>query len=422
MMIRRLSTARRRVDSSSGGGVVEVAAKRIIANTERRLFAMFEKHGLADYIGEPISITEHSVQAAVMARERGESSMVQVACLLHDVGHLAGLEAGLPPAMDGCGTEGHEGIGASFLGSLGLPDSVSFLVSQHVAAKRYKCARNPEYYERLSEASKTTLRHQGGPFTEEECVVAEASEWWPHVLRMRAYDEAAKETPPTNISPRAFESELRSVLAESVAQQLEGDELVDGGGSTDVGQHVVSPRVHTPCQSQHQHQYPLSPFASSYVLSAEQLRAWREHGLLIVHGASAPPMSRLSSFSAVATDLASQVLREDAALLEKTFDTRSSQLKTQELLSRALVSVHIAHVQSAVRSAHDADAGPSAPSLLIEAGDLVLFDHSARDAASHAAIGRIPRPAKLTEPIDIPDESDQSMAPSRRRLTFFSKL
>merc|ERR1712185_705501 len=108
------------------------------------------------------------------AREAGENVEAQVAMLLHDIGHLVGLEAGFEPAMDGCGTEDHEGIGAVFAGALGFPDSVSYLIAQHVNAKRYRCARDPAYMERLSDASKTTLRHQGGPFTEAECLEAEA--------------------------------------------------------------------------------------------------------------------------------------------------------------------------------------------------------------------------------------------------------
>lgn len=70
----------------------------------RRIVSLFTDFGSADYIGEPLNITEHSVQAAMVARARGESEEVQIAALFHDVGHLLGLEAGYPPAMDGCGT------------------------------------------------------------------------------------------------------------------------------------------------------------------------------------------------------------------------------------------------------------------------------------------------------------------------------
>ena len=148
-------------------GLVEHIAETSLA----RIFSIYEKHGDADYIGEPVSTTEHSVQAFLVAREACESAEAQVACLLHDIGHLCGFEAGFEPAMDGCGTVDHEGVGARFLGALGFPESVAYLVHQHVNAKRYRCAREPDYYLQLSDASKTTLRHQGGPFTEAEYAV-----------------------------------------------------------------------------------------------------------------------------------------------------------------------------------------------------------------------------------------------------------
>ena len=70
--------------------------------------------------------------------------------------------------MDGCGTEDHELVGAEFLGKLGFTDTVSYLARHHVNAKRYLCARTPGYMGKLTEASKITLKHQGGPMSEEE--------------------------------------------------------------------------------------------------------------------------------------------------------------------------------------------------------------------------------------------------------------
>jgi 2-amino-1-hydroxyethylphosphonate dioxygenase (glycine-forming) len=104
-----------------------------------------------------------------------------------------GLEAGYAPAMDGCGTVDHEGVGADFIRKLGLKENIAYLTQQHVSAKRYLCNRNKGYQEGLSEASKTTLKHQGGPMTDEEASKAESDPRWKHVLTMRYIDEAAKE-------------------------------------------------------------------------------------------------------------------------------------------------------------------------------------------------------------------------------------
>ena len=95
-----------------------------------RIGSLFEQHAEANYIGEPVSIMEHSWQAYSLAREAGESEEACVACLLHDIGHMLGLEAGFPAGMKGCGTLDHEGIAADFLKGLGTSTCYVLLVQQ----------------------------------------------------------------------------------------------------------------------------------------------------------------------------------------------------------------------------------------------------------------------------------------------------
>ena len=189
----------------------------VVDASTRRIMSMFERYGDSDYIGEPMSITEHSVQTAYAARKAGENDTAVLACLLHDVGHLCGLEAGHAMGMDGCGTPEHERVGAEFLGALGLPQDVAYLCENHVNAKRYLCATQPGYHDTLTEASKTTLRHQGGVMSAAEVASADADPRFPLVLRMRTYDEAGKdpEAPPTH--PRDFEEMLRRYCARRCA-------------------------------------------------------------------------------------------------------------------------------------------------------------------------------------------------------------
>ena len=250
---RRLSTA---VEPEATTSAVD----DIVAATERRVLTLFERYGASDYIGEPCSITEHSVQAANAAAKAGESETAILACLLHDIGHLAGLEAGHPPGMDGCGTPEHERIGAELLGALGLPEDVSYLTHHHVSAKRYLCATQPDYYSKLTVASKTTLEHQGGAMTAEEVRMADADSRWPMVLRMRGYDEAGKDPDAVFTSPHQFLPMLRAAIRESASRQLG---VPEAAGAS---------------------QYPLSPHAALYVLSEEQLRYWDEYGWLVVKG------------------------------------------------------------------------------------------------------------------------------------------
>ena len=156
----------------------------------QRLQRLFDSFGESDYIGEPVSITQHNEQAAAAARAAGEADEVVAAALLHDVGHLLELEAGYDAGMGGCGNLDHEASGAEFLRRLGLSEDVAFYVRHHVNAKRYLCARDPAYFASLSEASKQTLGFQGGPMSDDEAARCEADPRWPAVVRFRSYDEA----------------------------------------------------------------------------------------------------------------------------------------------------------------------------------------------------------------------------------------
>jgi predicted HD phosphohydrolase len=239
----------------------KLSSKRLLAATTKcvqrfnhsrstqRILSLFDNHGSSEYIGEPMTIESHSLQAAAVAADAGEDSEGQLAALLHDVGHLLGLEAGgapPPPGMDGCGTVDHEGVGATFLRDLGFSDTVSFVCQNHVTAKRYLCTKDPEYERGLTDASRTTLHHQGGLMTEEECTTFEAHPAFDLALRMRNYDEAAKD--PTRINPLA--TEYIAAMEDNLTLH-----------STD---------THT------------SAFASTYVLSPEQLRQWDIDGFLVI--------------------------------------------------------------------------------------------------------------------------------------------
>ena len=217
------------------------------SRSTQRILSLFTNHGSSEYIGEPMTIESHSLQAAAVAADAGENEEGQIAAMLHDVGHLLGLEAGgAPPplGMDGCGTIDHETVGASFLRDLGFSETVAFVCQNHVTAKRYLCTRDPEYERGLTEASRTTLHHQGGLMTEEECVTFETHPAFDLALRMRNYDEAAKD--PTRINPTA---------AEFIAAM-----------ESNLEQNALSP----------------SPHATTYVLSSEQLRQWKIDGFLII--------------------------------------------------------------------------------------------------------------------------------------------
>jgi len=145
------------------------------------------------YIGEKISITQHSLQVAEYANKSGESLEVQLACFLHDIGHLLGLEANIELGMEGCGIENHEQIGADFLKNIGLSNTICEIVANHVNAKRYLCSKHKDYYNNLSNASKTTLKYQGGLMNNDELINFENNPLFLTFIRCRKYDEMGKD-------------------------------------------------------------------------------------------------------------------------------------------------------------------------------------------------------------------------------------
>jgi len=83
----------------------------------RRIFVLFEKYGSFDYIGEPVSQLSHSLQAAHAATSMFDPIIDSLdrnefvaAALLHDIGHLVGVEAGEDDKMGGCGIMHHESV------------------------------------------------------------------------------------------------------------------------------------------------------------------------------------------------------------------------------------------------------------------------------------------------------------------------
>ena len=156
------------------------------------IFSLYEKYGSADYIGEPVSQIEHMAQAAQWAQKEGFGEEVVLAAFFHDIGHICVNEAQYRN-MGGFGNQEHEKVGAEFLRHRGFSEALCQMVGNHVIAKRYLTYKYPEYYEKLSEASKETLRYQGGPMSAEEAVAFEQDPLFTASIKLREWDELAKE-------------------------------------------------------------------------------------------------------------------------------------------------------------------------------------------------------------------------------------
>lgn len=155
------------------------------------IFDMLLEFGDDDYIGEPISQIEHAAQAAQLAENQGYDDETILAALFHDIGHFC-IQKEEYKDMGGFGHEEHEKTGAAYLKEKGFSTKVLALVGSHVAAKRYLTYKYPEYYNKLSEASKQTLEYQGGRMTPAEATAFENSPYFKECVKLREWDEEAK--------------------------------------------------------------------------------------------------------------------------------------------------------------------------------------------------------------------------------------
>ncbi len=153
------------------------------------IVGLFERKGRNAYLGEPVSQTEHALQAARMAEREGASDALTVAALLHDVGHLLDDP---PEDLADRGIDGHHEIAGAHWLARAFGAEVAEPSRLHVAAKRYLCAADPSYRDALSPGSIKSLELQGGPFTADELARFEASAHAQAAVRLRRWDDAAK--------------------------------------------------------------------------------------------------------------------------------------------------------------------------------------------------------------------------------------
>jgi putative nucleotidyltransferase with HDIG domain len=155
------------------------------------IISLYERFGADDYIGEPVSQIEHMCQCAQLAENNGFDEEVILAAFFHDIGHLCEHLMQVS-YMESFGVEEHEKLGAVYLREKGFSEKIAKLVASHVPAKRYLTNRFPDYFESLSNASKETLKLQGGIMSEEEALAFEQDPLVDLYIQLRRWDEQAK--------------------------------------------------------------------------------------------------------------------------------------------------------------------------------------------------------------------------------------
>lgn len=136
-----------------------------------------------------VSQRQHALQAAWLAEGDGHPGTLVAAALLHDIGHMI-HDLGDDPSLEGL-DDRHEELGHAWLARHFGPE-VSEPVRLHVAAKRYLCATEADYFGKLSPDSVRSLELQGGPMSVAEAAAFRASPHAASAVQLRRYDEMAK--------------------------------------------------------------------------------------------------------------------------------------------------------------------------------------------------------------------------------------
>jgi phosphonate degradation associated HDIG domain protein len=167
------------------------------ANIIDQILEAFRKYGDQLYDGgEQVTQQQHALQTACAAEKEAASDTLIAAAILHDYGHLV---HDLPQEIVARGIDDkHEELVAALLDPYFVP-AVTEPARLHVPAKRYLCAVEPSYFNKLSPVSVKSLERQGGPLTEAEVKAFEALPHFADAVRLRRYDEMGKD--PDAVTP-----------------------------------------------------------------------------------------------------------------------------------------------------------------------------------------------------------------------------
>ena len=170
---------------------------------------LFARKGGRAYDGEPVTQLEHALQTAERAEREDAPPALVAAALLHDLGHLLN-DQGDTPTLRGV-DDLHQFAALPFLRAI-YDEDVLTPIRLHVDAKRYLCATRSDYFDALSIDSKRSLALQGGIFTPDEAADFINQPFAADAIRVRLWDDAAKDAVAATPSLAHFVVALEAAL------------------------------------------------------------------------------------------------------------------------------------------------------------------------------------------------------------------
>ena len=155
------------------------------------ILSIFEERGNESYGKEEVTQLQHALQCATLAEQEQADPKLIAAALLHDIGHLMSKEQ-LPADIGVNLDDGHEEKAHAWFLELFGPE-VADPVRLHVAAKRYLCTVDASYADTLSPTSYKSFVDQGGVMDASEKAAFEAEPFYREAVRLRYWDDLAKD-------------------------------------------------------------------------------------------------------------------------------------------------------------------------------------------------------------------------------------
>lgn len=124
------------------------------------LYELFNKYGHETYmIDENITQLNHALQAAHIAEFVGAPNVIVLGMLLHDIGQLIGRKKKIDISVEELHLT-HDDLAYQWLKDRNFPQIVCDIARYHTAIKVQLCQDDPDYFDRLSSASKQSYLFQ----------------------------------------------------------------------------------------------------------------------------------------------------------------------------------------------------------------------------------------------------------------------